>query len=111
MNNRNKCIARANQTANELSDGAVEPMLTISTAHLTPATARALEHRRGEIALTIFDKGDYGWLIHIDTSEPIATSVPADLAALLGYARGLGCVWLCLDRDAATHPEIATFDW
>ena len=103
-------------------------MLTISTAHISPATRRLLETEAGlednETGLAIYPKDDVGWFVYIpvmheltcrvvDDGQHIAfgypNTVPHDLQALLQYAESLDCAVLCLDRDAKAVPFLPAY--
>lgn len=96
--------------------GSVERMLTISTAHITEDTARAIEDALAKGAqpfgLTVFSKGDYGWMIYAPVAEDAGPSqVPDELDNALAHTRDLACTWLCLDRDAEKTHALSEFDW
>lgn len=84
---------------------AIEPMLVLSTAHVTQATCNTFLPAYDGPA---WEKGDYGWFIYVveDTS-----ALPPDLIACLALAREAGACWVMLDRDAAETPRLPTYDW
>lgn len=89
----------------------VETMLVISTGHVTGDTANALDNVTTDFGFAIFPKGDHGWMIHIPAEANPEEEAPDELDALIAHCRKLGINWLCLDRDAAEHPEFTIFDW
>lgn len=92
------------------SDLEIEPMLTISTGHITKDTADAFDAKMGDDGIpAFFPKGDYGWFVFVpDQIEP---ECPADLASLLRFAKEKGCTWLVLDCDAEQVDGLPTYDW
>lgn len=89
----------------------VETMLVISTAHVTEETAKTLDMGSLPFGLVCHAKADYGWMIFVGSEEAEENTAPDELDALIQHCRKLGIDWLCLDRDAAEHPEFSIFDW
>lgn len=87
--------------------GSIEPMMVISTAHITPATLAALRSESGEGAPHRVIPHAYGVILYVGEAAPCAE----DLAAPLALARRNGCVWLNLDCDAAELEGLAVHDW
>ena len=88
----------------------ISKMLTLSTAHVSEATAAKLEKGRACL-LSIFAKGEYGWFIFVAREDGSMGGAPSDLAACIAKARALGCDWLCLDRDGETVGDLPTYEW
>lgn len=84
----------------------IERMLFLSTANLTPETCNVYLRTAPFAA---FEKGDYGWFVHVATDLPDA--LPADLADCFEVARRDGVEWIMLDRDAQEHPDLPAYDW
>lgn len=93
-------------------------MLTISTAHISKETADLLA---GDVdfgidvcwgaCLSVYNKGDYGWLVFADAANTGHPGMPADLAACLRLAQENDCEWLCLDRDGDVVESLPVYDW
>lgn len=93
----------------------VNNMLTVSTAHIKPKTAKWLE-RQWEIfdsSIIVFSKGVYGWFVFVDYQEPeeVYEELPEDLTILFRMAVEYNCDWLCLDRDADIVPDLPVYEW
>jgi hypothetical protein len=90
----------------------IEKVLTISTAHLSPETAKVLTEENS-FGWIVFPKGDIGWFIYtakqIDVLDPPDT--PTDLLQCVLLARANDCAWLCLDRDAGRVMGAPTYEW
>lgn len=97
--------------------GAVERIVTISTAHITEQTNAGLgalpySHNGNPWCLTTFPKGDFGWWVRVpQPGEMPPPYVPEELGNAIEYARSLGCTWLCLDRDGDKTHALPEFDW
>lgn len=76
---------------------AIEAMLVISTAHVSPGTLAALSAGAPGVAPHRVIPHEYGVVLFV--GEP--TDCAPDLAAPLQLARDRGCAWLNLDADAA----------
>jgi hypothetical protein len=95
----------------------ISKMLTLSTGHITKATSELLELVTDDVPVN-FSKGSYGWIMVVP-SAPYGASgnthdpptCPDDLKAVLAYARGLGCEWLCLDCDGDINLNLPTWEW
>ena len=88
----------------------ISKMLTLSTAHIKAATSSDMEVQVDGLPV-FFAKDDYGWFVHVPTLEEMPPNCPDDLEGVLAYARGLGCGWLCLDRDGDVNPNLPTWEW
>ena len=85
----------------------ITKMLTVSTANISMETAELLD---GDISIVVYNKGVYGWFIHIP-DDPEEYDIPQDLLKLMNFAKDLDCEWLCLDRDGEVLDYLETFDW
>ena len=85
----------------------IEPMMVISTAHVSPATLEGLQSDAGEGAPHRVIPHAYGALLYVGEEAPCA----ADLTAPLDFARRSGCVWLNLDCDGPEVPELPGHNW
>lgn len=83
---------------------AAEPMVAISTTHLTPLTASLVQS--GEIDVGCYPN-DYGAFVYVGEN----VSNQADLNAVLERARSLGFVWIKFDRDAAEVEDLEIYPW
>ena len=91
----------------------VRRILDISTAHVSGRTAELIRCERLHAFAVIFEKGDYGWLVYVP-SEPgneDHPDFPADLKAVMVFARKLDCDWIMFDRDGVILDELPAFDW
>ena len=98
----------------------LEKVLTISTGHVTEATATLLD--ANEAAGTVsYTKDEYGWLVYVpmnmpekphvdDEDDPIGQR-PADIHTCMLFACKLGCTWLMLDKDATLIDELPAYKW
>jgi len=84
-------------------------MLDLSTAHVSKETAQMLDDDRLSDFVVPYQKGDFGWFIWVPPVEH--EGVPADLRAVLAYARTQQCDWVMLDCDAETIDNLPSFDW
>lgn len=91
------------------ADKQIESALTISTAHITQATAEELNDGNN-FDLIVNDKGQSGWWIYVADHASWA-KVPDDLKKCLQAAKALGCPWLCLDQDAGQVDGLEVWDW
>ncbi len=85
---------------------AIEPMLVLSTGHLTEETCNLF---LAEYEGPAWRKGDYGWFIYV--TEDAESELPPDLAACLALARAKGAFWVMFDRDEAQVDELPAYDW
>jgi hypothetical protein len=95
----------------------IEPMLAISTAHISKETAERLTNHALD-AVTAFDHDNHGWLISVpDTvgwsglEENVPLLVHDDLCQCMKMAQARGCCWLLLDGDAAAIEGLDTYEW
>jgi hypothetical protein len=91
---------------------AVVNMLDISTGHITESTNDWLMTAGTTVGFLVYPR-EYGWLIPVlDYQEEVhITNIPRDLIAVLYYAKGLGCEWINLDKDADFEKELPTYEW
>lgn len=78
--------------------------LDCSTAHLSLAARDFLDTGDGIASAT-----PYGWFVY--ASEEPEEHVPADLRAVMAYARSLGAEYVNFDSDASEIADLKTFDW
>jgi len=74
-------------------------VLELSTDHLTPETKIAWLDGKLEPYLT-YRYDDMGWWLWTGSEEGLLQQVPADIRAVVVYARNLGCDWIRFDREA-----------
>ena len=95
----------------------IEPMLVISTAHVTKETADALP--RGHIDMESPDDipewgpafaRNEGWLFYVGDVNHYETA-PPELRACVQYARSLGCTWMMLDADGPVVGALESWEW
>lgn len=102
----------------------ITKILTLSTGHIRPETARRLQQAVGYEMYDmppVFEKGEYGYFIFVDEEylnpdcdgvpEMMYPGIPRDLHECLSLAWVKGCRWLCLDRDCAEIKELPTYTW
>lgn len=95
----------------------VSAMLTLSTAHISQATASLLdaEPESNAMQLSVYPKGgrdggeNYGWYVYIPNK--CGSDIPGDLKRCMEFARSLGCKVLCLDCDGSESPSLPSFEW
>lgn len=85
----------------------IEPMLTISSDHLTQETQDALREQ-ALTSLVVYEKEEFGWFIFIGDPQlnEDTENWPVDLAEVIHYALERGVTWLCIDHDAQTAPGL-----
>ena len=95
----------------------IEPMLAISTAHISKETAERLTNLSIE-GVTAYYHDNHGWLIVVpDTvgwsglEENVPLLVHDDLYQCMKMAQARGCCWLLLDSDAAEIEGLDTYEW
>ena len=90
----------------------IEPLLCLSTAHITKETCDALDdsHRPD---LPVCYPNEYGGFVHV--CEPCIVDEspqgPPDLAEVLAFARSHGIVWIKFDPDGHELDDLPTYDW
>lgn len=90
----------------------VEPMLVVSTAHLTREDAQRLDE--GTHAYKETFKRDEGYVFHTrNHANPDACCGDPSESMLLCFRRAdsLGCDWLMFDCDADVIEDIPHHDW
>ncbi len=85
---------------------ATSTILTITTAHLSAATCAALCAQETPISCY---PNEYGAFVFVRPDD--LENTPADLAAVLTFARARGFAWIKFDCDALAVPGLAHFDW
>lgn len=78
----------------------VEPMLVMSTAHLSPLDREYLNSGKGIVLAN-----SYGWIVYAKQE------ILPGLMPLLDFARKQGCLWIKFDADGPQFDEFPTFDW
>lgn len=90
-------------------------MLDLSTAHITEETDEWLDEAvtYETYPIIAYQKGDYGWIVHVpdEWDEEAVKDIPADLLALLVFAKARRCHWIMLDRDAFAVDELPQYEW
>lgn len=84
--------------------------LCLSTAHITKATAKILEHPDEIDYVLVKGMDDYGWMLCAEYYDE-NNAMPEDLKRVLDYASRLGCRFVNLDCDEAIIPELPTYEW
>lgn len=92
--------------SNDTATAAIEPMLVLSTSHITEATCNVL---LPEYAGPAWPKGGYGWFVYVPEDED--AELPLDLRACLALARQKGAFWVMFDRDELAIDELPTYEW
>ena len=87
-------------------------MPVISTAHLTPATARTLTELGYKNTWTVCATYLEGFFIFVPRDWP-NRGLPPDLRDLFAWACALtpDTWWVRLDNDAATVSDLPIYDW
>lgn len=107
----------------------VETILVLSTEHLAPLTANAID-RHFELEgkpeytdrvppwvanMTMYRHGDYGWLVHtggdLAKNFDFIEGAPDSVIAAVAIAEVNGCNWLLYDRDGPTIDALPLFEW
>lgn len=78
----------------------IEPMLVMSTAHLSDLDREYLDSGKG-----IVIANSYGWIVY--TKQEILPG----LMPLLDFANKQGCIWIKFDADGPVFDEFPIFDW
>lgn len=89
----------------------IHQILVLSTAHITQASAEALESN--DLPFSAWCS-EYGFVIstgYPDLANLAPDKIPDDLKAVRTYARERGAAYLMLDRDASTVDRLPTYDW
>jgi hypothetical protein len=97
----------------------VENCLTLSTAHLSPATARLLERLpegwlENEGMSLRYSKHHHGFIFFVAIDHLPSESAFKDypeLYPIMSEANALGCSLVNFDQDAAESPNFITFEW
>lgn len=94
-----------------MSTAPIEPMLVLSTGHLTKDTCNSfLPGYLGPCFEKANDGDRYGWWVYVVEDDP-DNEVPTDLRMCMELARSVNCCWIMFDRDAASVDGLPTFDW
>ena len=85
----------------------VRGLCCLSTAHISKATAEAMDNDSSDWA---FDKLYYGYLVWVEQFKE-NNQIPEDLKTALAYANNRGCDYLYLDCDGSVVLGLPTFNW
>ena len=87
----------------------IQPMMLLSTAHLTLPTQERLNQWCRSIDLThrmtttsapfFMGPTDFGWLVYCTTETEHDAVIPADLRECMDYALRHGCYYLLFDSE------------
>lgn len=114
-----KRVALANEVLHENKLVTIEPLLVLSSAHVTEATAKRLA-ADDITTVSVRPFGDDGWLVYVPTDKSIwadleagveEDEVPQELLTVLKFAHELKCVWVLLDNAALEVSGLQSFDW
>ncbi len=85
-------------------------MLVLSTAHMRLQTARDW---MPFCPWSCFEKGDYGWFIHVcdDLGITEVPDVPLEIRSAIHAAKSYSCQWIMWDRDGPVINELPEYDW
>lgn len=89
----------------------VRQFLTLSTGHVSEATAQMLETtpiKDWPVCGGHF--GTYGWFMYAH-DEDCEGDIPPELMVIFDYARANGCNYVLFDCDGDTVDQLPTFDW
>lgn len=101
-------------------DPTIRPFLDISTAHVSLETRDWLNARGQETAQHSLNTTEahptqwvgftpYGWFVFAP-DEDGSGEIPADLFAVMTYARSRGADYIMFDRDAPTVEDLPLFE-
>lgn len=89
----------------------IEKVVTLSTIHIHPETVKMIKDGKFT-ELFVYKKEVFGWWIQLsDCQDYEASQLPEDIKACIAYAKGLGCSWLCLDRDGQEMDCLKKYEW
>lgn len=92
----------------------MDKMMTLSTAHISGATATLLqkEPEENNLCLSVYPKENYGWFLYIGgVPDDQIKKLPDDLRTLCQYAKANDCFVLCLDCDGPILTSLTTYEW
>lgn len=92
----------------------IDRVLTLSTAHVSPETARMIDESpdTNQLTLPIYKKATFGYFIYLSgSSERDIRCLPDDLRACIRLAQANDCSILCLDADAVPLRSLPTYEW
>lgn len=93
----------------------ISKMITLSTAHISPATRDWLDKESNNITsdLAVYKKDNYGWFIYLPESLPYRPlplfKTPEDLFRCMQVAIDMKCSVLCLDCDVSPLPYLEKY--
>ena len=88
--------------------------IVLSTGHVSEKTAYLLDgtqvlHWEKRLGITGGRYSEYGWFMFASPVKDDRT--PADLFAVMQYARAQGAEHVLFDRDEPADPNLPKFDW
>lgn len=99
-----------------MSSANISTILSLSTAHLSPATRKQLDEWCANIDLrrqdhsfslgsppTLMAASDHGWFVFVTEDTD---GLPDDLAMCLDYARNEDCAYVLFDGDASADTSL-----
>ena len=102
-----------------MSSADISTILSLSTAHLSPATRRQLDEWCASIDLgrqdhsfsagslpTLMAASDHGWFVFV-CEDP--ADLPDDLERCLNYANNEDCAYVVFDADGPVDTSLPTF--
>lgn len=91
----------------------VEPVLTLSTAHITEADDEAVRDSRCPPTCVISQTGDHGYTLYVipEDIQPADPQPAPGLATVVEYARSLGCTYIRFDGAGFTLDALPTHEW
>lgn len=84
--------------------------LTISTAHLSPATARAFANDAYSVPL-FFNWGAFGWIVYCHVPAGVWMKEHPELLPIFALAHEHDCEWVRFDCDGDKVEGLRTWDW
>lgn len=84
-------------------------ILVISTAHISPQTARLMD--AGAINAGFYSAYEHGYQLLTVEWENYKDIMPDDLKDCVKFAAEHGCDWLCLNSDANPVPNLPVYEW
>ena len=88
----------------------IEPVLTLSTAHVTEEDDENIRNGLCPPTALISQSGDYGYSLVVTQDEPAKDAPRPGVEAVIEYARLIGCSRIRFDSDADTA-DLPVFTW
>ena len=98
----------------------IAKMLVLSTWHLNHQTAALFDTAEssgvqvGDDHMTVYDKGQWGYIVPIldeFSDDDFRDMMPSDLLPVIDFALAQGCTWLMFDRDADQVDGLPVYEW